>query len=64
MAANVLHETILEPITEEHTRNSEAAVIVLQNGRLLLVWSDFYGGPSDFSEAQVSGRISDDVGRT
>ncbi len=64
MTANVLHETILEPITEEHPRNSEAAVAVLQDGRLLLVWSDFYGGPSDFSEAQVSGRISDDVGRT
>ena len=58
------HEELVVPITEEHPRNSEAAVEKLQDGRLLLVWSDFYGGESDWSAAQVAGRISGDRGRT
>ena len=64
MAATVLHEEILERVTPKHPRHGEAAVIDLQDGRLLLAQSCFTGGPTDFSEGHVSGRTSSDKGRT
>ena len=58
------YETILAPVTVANARNSEAATIELDGGRILLVWSDFYGGPTDFSAGKLSGTISADGGRT
>ena len=58
------YETILAPITVANARNSEAGAVELDDGRILLVWSDFYGGPTDFSAGRLSGTISADRGRT
>ena len=58
------YEMILAPATVANARNSEAATIELDGGRILLVWSDFYGGPTDFSAGRLSGTISADGGRT
>ena len=58
------YEMILAPVTVANARNSEAATIELDDGRILLVWSDFYGGPTDFSAGRLSGTISADRGRT
>ena len=55
---------ILAPVTVANARNSEAAAIEIEGGHMLLAWSDFYGGPTDFSAARVSGIISVDGGRT
>lgn len=64
MIPGSIHEELLIPVTKEHPRNSEAAIEVLKDGRLLLVWSDFFGGQTDWSAAQVSARISADRGRS
>ena len=58
------YEMILAPVTVANARNSEAATIELDDGRILLVWSDFYGGPTDFSAGRLSGTISADRGQT
>lgn len=58
------YEVILAPVTVANARNSEAAAIELKGGRILLAWSDFYGGPTDYSAGKVSGIISSDGGRT
>ena len=58
------YEMILAPVTVANARNSEAAVVEIEGGRILLAWSDFYGGPTDFSQARVSAVISSDGGRT
>lgn len=62
--AGVLHEEIVAPIGGANLRNTEAAVVELKDGRLLLVWSDFTGGASDWVQAQISGKHSSDGGRT
>ena len=58
------YEVILAPVTVANARNSEAATIELNDGRKLLVWSDFYGDPTDFSAGRLSGTIPADRGRT
>ena len=63
MKAQILHEEIIEPATRDNPRNSEASAIELKDGRLLLAWSDFYAGSSDFSPARISARHSEDGGR-
>ena len=60
----VLYEEIIEPARAGNPRNSEASAIELQDGRILLAWSDFYGGPTDFSGGRISARVSEDSGRT
>ncbi len=45
-------------------RNSEGDVIELADDRLLLAYTDFYGGKADASAARISGKISADGGRT
>ena len=57
------YEMILAPVTVANARNSEAAAIELKGGRILLAWSDFYGGPTDYSAGRVSATISSDGGR-
>lgn len=56
---------VVAPAGPKNARNSEAAIIPLKDGRLLLGWTDFYtddGG--DFGPAVISGKISADGGRT
>ena len=58
-------ETMLtiEP-TEAYPRNSEGDITVLKDGRLCLVYTQFYGGTSDHASANLAMRTSDDAGRT
>ena len=63
MNTEVLHEEIICPVGEDNPRNGDGSITELTDGRLLLAWSDFYGGQSDFSPARVSGRHSGDGGR-
>lgn len=45
-------------------RNSEGSIIRLNDGRLFLAYSHFYGGHADNSPAYIAGRYSDDMGET
>lgn len=59
------HETIVCPATRDNPRYSEADIIELKNGNLLLAYTHFYaGGPGNFSPARISGKISEDKGKT
>lgn len=46
-------------------RNSEAAIVPLKDGTLLLGWTEFYAGNGDdHGPARIVGRVSADQGRT
>jgi sialidase-1 len=64
MTAGARHQEIIAPIDASNPRNSEASIVELGDGRLLLAWSNFYGGHSDFAAARIAGRLSADGGRT
>ncbi|MGC9318860.1 MAG: sialidase family protein [Armatimonadota bacterium] len=55
---------IVAEATEQNPRNTEGDIVALQDGRLLLAWSDFYGGAADDAPARISAKVSDDGGRT
>lgn len=58
-------EYLVAPAGENNQRNSEADMLLLRDGRLLLAWIDFYGpAGSDWAQARISGRYSSDRGRT
>ena len=73
-----IYSHTVAPITTEHHRNDHAQVFPLENGDLLLVWSEYYvRRPSvirrlsyddelsrDNAPCQITGRISGDGGRT
>jgi len=59
----VLGETVWR-VTAETPRLGEGDVVELFDGRLLLAYTEFYGGGSDDSAARIAGRISDDGGFT
>jgi len=53
------------PAGGKNPRNSEAAIIALKNGALLLGWTEFYAGSgADHGPARISGLISTDGGKT
>lgn len=53
------------PTSDQNQRNSEASVVELRDGRLLLAYSEFYGADSsDHAKARISGKLSADGGRT
>jgi predicted neuraminidase len=53
------------PVVAQHPRQSEAAIIALKDGSLLLGWTDFYGNSgADHGPARIVGRISKDAGKT
>jgi len=54
----------LLPPSEANPRNSEASIIQLKDGRLLLAYSHFYGRDMDAGGAYIAGRFSEDNGRT
>ena len=59
------HDMFVVPGNREHARNSEADMIELTDGRLLLGWSDFYASVGqDWSPSQLSGQTSADGGIT
>ncbi len=45
-------------------RNSEGAFVILKSGRILLLYTQFYGGSGDDSPARIVQVHSDDAGRT
>lgn len=59
-----MFRTVVAPATSEYPRNTEADVVLLPDGRLLLAYTRFQGGGSDFDRADVVGRYSSDSGRT
>ncbi len=49
----------------DNPRNSEAAIVPLKSGALLLGWTEFYAGSgADHGPARISGKVSTDGGRT
>jgi Neuraminidase (sialidase) len=53
------------PVGPNNPRNSEAAIVVLKSGALLLGWTEFYAGSgADHGPARISGMVSSDGGRT
>lgn len=64
-AAEGVIESVIAAPSAEHPRNSEGDVIALQDGSLLVAWTDFYGGvPDDYAVARISAVCSRDGGRT
>jgi hypothetical protein len=53
----------LDP-TPANPRNSEGAFVTLRSGRILLLYTQFYGGSEDKSPARIAAIHSDDQGRT
>jgi len=65
MAPDEVFHTVVGPVGENNPRNSEAAIVELQGGRLLLGWTEFYAGSgADHGPARLVGRVSGDGGRT
>ncbi len=62
--ASETYELVICPVGPENPRNSEASIVELKDGKLLLAYSDFYGGERDDSPGRISGKISEDGGRT
>lgn len=56
-------ETVIRA-TRESPRLGEGDVLVLRGGRLLLAYTEFYGGASDFSPARIVARVSENDGAT
>jgi Neuraminidase (sialidase) len=53
------------PVGTNNPRNSEAAIVALKSGALLLGWTEFYAGSgADHGPARISGKVSTDGGRT
>lgn len=62
---NGIFSYMVAPATFENRRNSEGSVLELKDGRLLLIWSDFYSSNSgDFGPARISGMVSSNEGRS
>ena len=58
-------EVIVAPAEGNNPRNSEAAIIELTDGRLLLGWTEFYeSSGADHAPARLVGRVSADRGKT
>jgi sialidase-1 len=56
---------IVCPTSQQNPRNSEASMVDLRDGRLLLAYSEFYGADSsDHAKARIAGKVSSDGGRT
>jgi sialidase-1 len=59
------YDYFVAPVGPQNPRNSEAAIIPLKDGSLLLGWTEFYSGiGEDHDPARISGKITADGGRT
>ncbi len=59
------YHTVVAPVGPDNPRNSEAAIIPIKDGALLLGWTEFYAGNgADHGPARISGKISKDGGKT
>ena len=50
--------------SQENPRNSEGAFVTLKSGRILFLYTQFYGGGADGSPARIVSICSDDAGQT
>jgi len=60
-------QEIIAPSVPGNWRNSEASMVKLNDGRLLVAWTDFYGPQEDDCDckpARISAVMSGDEGRT
>src|SRR4051795_7620016 len=58
-------EQIIAPASSSSIRKTEAAIVELRDGRLLLGYTDFYTvSPDDDAPARILGRYSSDLGKT
>ncbi len=58
-------EYFVAPVGPQNPRNSEAAIVPLKDGSLLLGWTEFYTDKgADHGPARLSGKISTDGGRS
>ncbi len=58
-------EYFVAPVGPQNPRNSEASIVPLKDGSLLLGWTEFYAGKgADHGPARLSGKISTDRGRS
>ncbi len=64
LSVDVGFTNIVAPATKMFPRNTEGSIVELKDGRLLLAWTQFYGGTADNAGAVIAGVISDDGGRT
>ncbi len=65
VAAAEPYHTVVAPVGPQNPRNSEAAIIPLKDGALLLGWTEFYAGDgADHGPARISGKLSRDGGKT
>ncbi len=56
---------VVAPVGEKNPRNSEAAIIPLNDDSLLLGWTEFYDEDgADHGPARISGKLSKDGGKT
>ncbi|NUM53899.1 MAG: exo-alpha-sialidase [Candidatus Hydrogenedentes bacterium] len=59
------YHIVVAPVGERNPRNSEAAIVSLKDGSLLLGWTEFYAGDgADHGPARISGKVSKDKGKT
>lgn len=63
LAAESIITLNVEP-SKEHPRNSEGSFATLKSGRIIFIYSQFYGGAADESPARLVRIHSDDQGRT
>jgi Neuraminidase (sialidase) len=63
-AADPVERNVLLPPSKDNPRNSEAAMIDLADGRIMLVYSRFTGGRADHAKASLAARFSGDGGAT
>lgn len=62
---NETYSYFVVPANVQNPRNTEAAIMPLKDGALLLGWTEFYAGDGeDHGPARISGKISNDGGRT
>jgi sialidase-1 len=62
---NEYYEYFVAPVGPQNTRNSEAAIVSIKDGSLLLAWTEFYDDDgADHGPARISGKVSTDNGRT
>jgi predicted neuraminidase len=65
IASGELYHLVVAPVGPNNPRNSEAAIVPLKDGSLLLGWTEFYAGSgADHGPARISGKISKDGGKT
>ncbi len=65
MASYNCHDMLVVPGDRDCVRNSEADIVELRDGRLLLGWSEFYASDgADNAPARLSGKTSADGGIT